>query len=61
MMKRTFFFLALLVLAGCSPSVPFSELPKTSPETAWLYAEKSVSFGARCSVTLNFVDSEAVR
>ena len=49
MMKPAVISLALLTLAACSPAVPYSELPKTSPEYVWQYAEKSVAFGARWS------------
>ena len=38
-----------LLFSACSPAVPFAELPKTDPDLAWLYAEKSVAFGARHS------------
>ncbi|MBO4632673.1 MAG: M28 family peptidase, partial [Lentisphaeria bacterium] len=50
-MKSMFWGLTvfLLFLAGCSPAVPFAQLPKTDPALTWYYVEKSVSFGSRYS------------
>ena len=38
-----------LILAACSPEVPFSDLPKTDAALAQQYAERSVAFGDRHS------------
>ena len=49
--------LLAFMLTACSEEVPFAALPKTDPKTAWSYAERSVSFGARHSGSRANADS----
>ena len=49
--------LLVFMLTACSEDVPFASLPKTDRQSAWSYAERSVSFGARHSGSRANADS----
>ncbi|MBO4648149.1 MAG: Zn-dependent exopeptidase M28 [Lentisphaeria bacterium] len=49
--------LLAFMLTACSEDVPFASLPKTDRQSAWSYAERSVSFGVRHSGSRANADS----